>query len=58
MSGGVTYKESEFVFHHGFSLVELTGKRADNLKEFLKCIQTIDDESLFFHLYHTLRQHH
>lgn len=58
MSSGVTYKESEFVFHHGFSLVELAGKRAGNLKEFLKCLQTIDDESIFFHVYHTLRQHH
>jgi hypothetical protein len=58
MPGGVTYKESEFVFQHGFSLVELVGKKAGNLKEFLKCIQTIDDESVFYHVYHTLRQHH
>ena len=39
MQGGVTYKESEFVFQHGFSLVELVGKKAGNLKEFLKCIK-------------------
>jgi hypothetical protein len=58
MPGEVTYQESEFVFQHGFSLVELAGKKAGNLKEFLKCIQTIDDESIFYHVYHTLRQHH
>ncbi len=58
MPAGVTYNESEFVFQHGFSLVALVGKKASNLKEFLKCIQTIDDESIFFHIYHTLRQHH
>jgi hypothetical protein len=58
MPDGVSYKESEFVFRHGFSLVELAGKKAENLKEFLKCIQTIDDESIFYHVYHTLRQHH
>lgn len=58
MPDGVTYKESEFVFQHGFSLVELAGKKARNLKEFLKCLQTIDDESIFYHVYHTLRQHH
>jgi hypothetical protein len=58
MPPGVTYKESEFVFQHGFCLVELAGKKASNLKEFLKCIRAIDDESIFFHIYHTLRQHH
>ena len=58
MQGKVSNKESEFVFQHGFCLVELVGKKAGNLKEFLKCIKTIDDESIFFHLYYTLRQHH
>jgi hypothetical protein len=51
-------ESSEFVFQRGFYLVELTGKKAENLKEFLKCIQTVDDESIFYHVYHTLRQHH
>lgn len=58
MPSGAFHKESEFVFQHGFSLVELAGEKARNLKEFLKCIQKIDDESIFFHVYHTLRQHH
>lgn len=54
VSGG----QREFVFQRGFYLVELTGKKAENLKEFLKCIQTVDDESIFYHMYNTLRQHH
>ncbi len=58
MPPGVTFKKNEFVFQHGFSLVELSGEKAGNLKEFLKCIKSIDDESIFFHVYHTLRQHH
>ena len=58
MPSGVSYGQGEFVFQHGFYLVELAGKKAENLKEFLKCIQTIDDESIFYHVYHTLRQHH
>jgi hypothetical protein len=57
MPGGVTYSKKEFVFQHGFCLVELAGKKAENVKELLKCIQAIDDESIFYHVYHTLRQH-
>ncbi len=49
---------SEFVFKRGFYIVELTGKKAGSLKEFLKCVQNADDESIFYHMYHTLRQHH
>lgn len=50
--------QSEFVFQRGLHLVELTGKNAENLKEFLKCIRTVDTESIFYHMYHTLIQHH
>ncbi len=58
MPGEASYKGGEFVFQRGFYLLELTGKRADNLKEFLKCVKTVDDESIFYHVYHTLRQHY
>lgn len=50
--------KSEFVFKKGFYLVELTGKKAENLKEFLDIIKTIDNESLFYHMYHSLLEHH
>ena len=50
--------QSEFVFQQGFYLVELTGEKAGNLKEFLKCIQMVDDESIFYHMYHLILNHH
>ncbi len=50
--------QNEFVFQRGFYITELTGKRAKSLKQLLKCIQKVDNESIFYHLYHTLLQHH
>jgi len=48
----------EFVFQSGFYLIELTGKKARNLKEFQKVIEQIGDESIFYHMYHSLLEHH
>lgn len=48
----------EFVFQSGFCLVELTGKKARNLKRFHKIIEGIDEESIFYHMYHSLLEHH
>ncbi|MEE8401635.1 MAG: DUF5752 family protein [Candidatus Hydrothermarchaeaceae archaeon] len=58
MAGKTSDEHSEFVFHRGFYLVELVGKKAGSLKEFLKYIKTIDEQSVFQHMYHTLLQHH
>jgi septum formation topological specificity factor MinE len=48
----------EFVFQNGIYLVELTGKKARNLQEFLDTIKVIDPASLFYHLYHSLLEYH
>ncbi|MFQ6136666.1 MAG: DUF5752 family protein [Candidatus Hydrothermarchaeales archaeon] len=50
--------DNEFVFQRGFYLIELTGKKAKNLKEFLNIVREIDETSIFYHMYHSLLEHH
>ncbi|NOZ77263.1 MAG: hypothetical protein GXO65_06305 [Euryarchaeota archaeon] len=45
---------SEFVFQNCFYLVELTGRKAGNLKEFFQQIQEVDGASIFYHFYHSM----
>jgi hypothetical protein len=58
MEGITAPPGKEFVFQQGIYLVELTGKKARNLPEFLEVIKTIDAASLFYHLYHSLLEYH
>ena len=44
----------EFVFQNCFYLVELTGRRAGNLREFFNELKTIDGASIFYHFYHSM----
>ncbi len=47
-----------FVFQNGIYLVELTGKKARNLKEFLEEIKNIDEHTFFYHMYHSMLKFH
>ena len=46
-----------FYFYTASQLVEITGKRAGNLKEFVEILKTIDDSSVFYHVHHAFREH-
>jgi hypothetical protein len=45
---------NEFVFQNCFYLVELTGRKAGNLRELFKEIQEVDGASIFYHFYHSM----
>lgn len=45
---------NEFVFQDCFFLVQLTGRKAGNVRELLKEIEKIDAQSLFYHFYHSM----
>ncbi len=49
---------SAFVFKKARYLVELTGKKAKNINEFLEIIRSIDDSALFYHIHHALQDYH
>ena len=38
-------------------LVEITGKKANHLKEFIKLLKDIDRSSIFFHIHHAFREY-
>lgn len=46
-----------FEFYTSSRLVEITGKRASDLKEFVEILKNIDDSSIFYHVHHALREH-
>ncbi|MDD5383020.1 MAG: DUF5752 family protein [Candidatus Margulisbacteria bacterium] len=46
-----------FKFHTSSQLVEITGRKAANLKEFLEIIKEINDSSIFYHVHHAFREH-
>src|SRR3989338_10066515 len=46
-----------FEFYTSSQLVEITGRKAANLKEFLNIIKEIDDSSIFYHVHHAFREH-
>ena len=38
-------------------LVEITGKKAHHLKEFVQILKTIDESSIFYHIHHAFREY-
>lgn len=46
-----------FKFYTTSSLVEITGKKAHHLKEFIKLLKTIDTSSIFYHVHHSFREY-
>ncbi len=49
--------KTAFEFYTSSQLVEITGKKAANLNEFLETIKVIDESSLFYHVHHAFREH-
>lgn len=47
-----------FKFYTSSLLVEITGKRASHLKEFVEILKTIDESSIFHHIHHSYREFH
>jgi hypothetical protein len=47
-----------FVFATAAELVEITGRRARNLHQFLTLLREAEPASIFHHTYQTLREHH
>jgi hypothetical protein len=46
-----------FRFHSTSSLVEITGKKAHHLKEFVRILKEIDRSSIFYHVHHAFREY-
>ncbi len=51
-------RNSPFVFFKARYIVELTGKRAANLQDFVDYLQTANKSSIFYHIYHPLLDSH
>lgn len=47
-----------FIFKKARYLVELTGKKARDIREFLEIVRNIEDSSLFYHIHHALLDYH
>lgn len=46
-----------FEFYTSSQLVEITGKRASNLKEFSEILKEIDESVIFYHVHHAFREY-
>jgi len=46
-----------FEFNTSSQLIEITGRKAGSLKEFLEIIKQIEDSSIFYHVHHAFREH-
>lgn len=46
-----------FCFYTASQLVEITGRRAANLKEFAAILKEIDASSVFYHVHHAFREY-
>ena len=46
-----------FRFYTSSLLVEITGKKAYHLKDFVKILKEIDVSSIFYHIHHALREY-
>ncbi|MDI6732094.1 MAG: DUF5752 family protein [Candidatus Margulisbacteria bacterium] len=49
--------KSPFDFYTSSQLVEITGKKASNLHEFVIVLESIDSSSIFYHVHHAFREH-
>jgi len=47
-----------FIFATASALVEITGRRAQNLEQLLRLLREADGSAIFHHTYQTLREHH
>ncbi|MDD4179760.1 MAG: DUF5752 family protein [Candidatus Margulisbacteria bacterium] len=47
-----------FEFYTSSQLVEITGRRAIDLKEFVSVMKEIEESSIFYHIHHAFREHH
>ncbi len=54
----VPSQNAPFQFLKARYIVELTGKRASNLQDFLDYLKTADKSSIFYHVYHPLLDSH
>lgn len=46
-----------FEFYTSSQLIEITGKKAAHLKEFIEILKEIDESSIFYHVHHAFREH-
>lgn len=46
-----------FRFYTSSLFVEITGKKAHHLKEFVQILKQIDESSIFYHVHHTFREY-
>ena len=49
--------ENPFQFCTSSLLIEITGKKASHLKEFVEILKDIDPSSIFFHMHHAFREY-
>ncbi|MBN3032924.1 MAG: hypothetical protein JW873_02400 [Candidatus Saganbacteria bacterium] len=49
--------KTPFEFYTSSQLVEITGQKAGDLKEFLESVKGLDDSSIFYHVHHAFREH-
>lgn len=47
----------KFRFYTSSLLVEITGKKASDLEEFLNILKVIDESSVFYHVHHAFREY-
>lgn len=47
-----------FVFHTSVPLVELTGRRAKNVRELAEAMEQVEESSIYFHTHYYVREHH
>jgi hypothetical protein len=51
-------KTKPFVFQTSVPLVELTGRRAKNVRELAEAVEQVEEASIYFHTHYYVREHH
>lgn len=57
MHKGLHQAKEPFVFHTRLNLLELTGKRAKNLRELMDILEEASESVIYHHTHHFLQQH-
>jgi Family of unknown function (DUF5752) len=52
-----TDAKNSFIFYTSSLLIEITGKKAHHLKEFIRIIKNIEESSIFFHVHNAYREY-
>lgn len=47
-----------FVFYTSVPLVELTGRKAKNVRELAEAVEQVEEASIYFHTHYYVREHH